>query len=299
MGEARRRADQAVDKHRTTPSPKGREEAREGISSASYSAVAESGHTVSAEDAVMPIVIKSSSGKELSAIGTGFFVGPNLIITAGHIFGRENPARLACLQIMDVRGEYYFRPFRQVVRHPVSDIAICELHPLYSVKHNVELLNYVLPIGGPIPRLGAKLTTYAFPDVSVERIKGMLCMGIFGHHYDGVVKEVFPLRRDTVMMNFPCMQTSLHLHGGASGGPVINMETGVVVGVNTTSFSGASNESYVALIHPILDFPIYKTNYVGNVSSGITLRQLAFCGAARVSPENSLVRDKLAPATDR
>lgn len=300
MGEASRRGDRstrlALALKETTPLKLDvRGEAQEGISSTSYSTIAESGREISPMEGVMPIVVKGPSGDDLRVVGTGFFVGPNMILTAKHVFDEGALPRFACLQIKDATNEFYFRQFRQVVGHPVSDVALCELHPMLHAEHKVALSNYVLPIGGPVPSPGLKLTTYAFPDTVVARHNGVLHMGIAGHHYDGAVLDVFPVQRDRVMLNFPCMRTSIHLHGGASGGPVINPETGMVVAINTSSFQGATNESHVTLIHPILDFPIYKTHYVGNVSLGITLRELSFRGSARVFPENSLVRHTAAP----
>lgn len=299
MGEAKSRGNYATrvalaGEKKASPHLKRREDAQEGISSVTYSVIAESGHKLSTCNAVMPIVLKSPNEKELSVIGTGFFVGPDMVLTARHIFEGEDPMRMACLQIHTMNGQYIFRQFRQVIPHEKSDILLCELHPMRNGRHNIDLLNYVFPIGGPVPLLETKLTTYAYPDVSVRRYKDVLHMSIAPHHYDGKVLEVFPTQRDSVMLSFPCMRTSIHLHGGASGGPVINPATGVVVGVNTSSFAGATNESYVALIHPVLDMPIHNVQYVGGISVATTLRELSLRGSSRVAPENMLIQAKTA-----
>lgn len=169
---------------------------------------------------------------------------------------------------------------------------LCQLHPMRNGKHGIDLGNHVLRIGGSVPLLKTELTTYAYPDVSARRYRGVLHMSIAPHHYDGEVLDVFPVQRDRVMLNFPCLRTSIHLHGGASGGPVISVATGTVVGINTSSFSGATNESYVALIHPILDMPIPNVDYLGRISMPTTLRELSLRGLARVEPENVLVQSK-------
>lgn len=298
MGDAKKRGNYstrvalASEKKSAAPHLKKREDAQEGISNVSYSALTEYGDELSAGDAVLPIVLKSKNEKELSVIGTGFFVGPDIVLTAHHIFEGEDPMRMACLQIQNASGQYIFRQFRQVIPHEKSDIALCELHPMKNGRHNFNLLNHVFLIGGSVPSLGSELTTYAYPDVSVRRYKDVLHMSIAAHHYDGKVLDVFPVQRDRVMLNFPCMRTSIHLHGGASGGPVVNLATGAVVGVNTSSFSGATNESYVALIHPILDMPIHNVKYVGGISVATTLRELSWSGSARVVPENVLMQAK-------
>jgi len=298
VGDANKRGNYAVrvalarEKKNGSPPLRKREDAQEGISNVSYSAIAEYGYELSAADAVLPIILKSENEKELSVIGTGFFVGPDIILTARHIFEGENPRRMACLQMQSASDQYIFRQFRQVIPHEKSDIVLCELHPMKNGRHNLNLLNHVFLIGGAVPSPESALTTYAYPDVSTRRYKDVLHMSIAPHHYDGKVLDVFPVQRDSVMLNFPCMRTSIHLHGGASGGPVINLATGAVVGVNTSSFSGAKNESYVALINPIVDMPIHNVKYVGGISVATTLRELSLSGSARVVPENVLMQAK-------
>lgn len=296
MGKAKRQSNHArlgalgSKKSVASPHVKRREDAQEGISKASYTAISELGYELCAGDAVLPIVLKSEDGKNLSVIGTGFFVAPDIILTAHHIFENQDPRRMACMHILNAGNAYIFREFSQVVPHHTSDMALCMLHPKINSRHKINLKNHALLIGGPFPSIGTKLTTYAYPDVSERRYKSVLHMSIAPHHYDGEVLDIFPLKRDSVMINFPCMRTSIHLHGGASGGPVINAATGTVVGVNTSSFSGATNESYVALINPIIDmqFPILRG--AKDIPSLTTLRELSLQGAARVAPENVLMR---------
>ena len=54
----------------------------------------------------------------------------------------------------------------------------------------------------------------------------------------------------------PCFSTSMHMHGGASGGPVFDQASGRVCGINSTSFSGATNVSFVSMIEGLLDIDI-------------------------------------------
>lgn len=267
------------------PPMRRRDAAQAGISTVPYIAVAEKKYEFSASDAILPIVRKFANDQELEVIGTGFFVGPDIIITARHILEGEDLTKIACFQILNAIGTYIFRQLRLVIPHKKSDIVLIHLYPMRNGRHHLDLLNHVFFIGGPVPSPGTKLTTYAYPDVSTRRYKDRLYMSIAAHHYDGEVLDVFPLQRDSVMLSFPCMRTSTHLHGGASGGPVINVATGSVVGVNTSSFAGATDESYVALIHPILDTPIPNFEYVAGISMPTTLRELFSRGVARVAPE--------------
>lgn len=291
MVDAKKQSNHATNEQSAARPPlRKREDAQEGISDTPYAAIADLGYKLDANNAIFPIVLKSEDGKKLSVVGTGFFVGPDIILTAHHIFEGHDPARIACLQILNECGEYIFRQFRQVIPHKKSDVVLCQLHPMRNGKHGIDLGNHVLRIGGSVPLLKTKLTTYAYPDVFARRYKGVQHMSIAPHHYDGEVLDIFPVQRDRVMLNFPCLRTSIHLHGGASGGPVISVATGTVVGINTSSFSGATNESYVALIHPILDMPIPNVDYLGRISVPTTLRELSLRGLARVEPENLLVQ---------
>ena len=75
----------------------------------------------------------------------------------------------------------------------------------------------------------------------------------------GVVREVFFVRRDTSMVNFPAFHFDARVDGGMSGGPVFS-EDGRLVGLMSTSLpAGSDNEphsSFAALIYPglTLDF---------------------------------------------
>ncbi len=81
MGEANRRGDRSTRialalKEAMPLKLDVRREAQEGISSASYSTIAESGREISPMEGVMPIVVKGASGDDLRVVGTGVLCRP-------------------------------------------------------------------------------------------------------------------------------------------------------------------------------------------------------------------------------
>jgi len=65
----------------------------------------------------------------------------------------------------------------------------------------------------------------------------------------GQVSEQYPVRRDTVMAPFPCLEVQCHTVGGMSGGPVFD-KAGFLVGLLATSFSSIdeAGPSYPGLL---------------------------------------------------
>ena len=67
----------------------------------------------------------------------------------------------------------------------------------------------------------------------------------------GIVRKYYPNGRDSYLLPGPCVETSMTLEAGLSGGPVIN-KNGQIIGVNSTSFTGQEKDiSYFTPINPI------------------------------------------------
>jgi hypothetical protein len=71
----------------------------------------------------------------------------------------------------------------------------------------------------------------------------------------GSIVEVYPLRRDSGMLNFPCFRTNARFEPGMSGGPIFN-ESGSVCGVICSSMPPNEDDpqwlSYGSLIRPAM-----------------------------------------------
>ncbi|WP_299521825.1 30S ribosomal protein THX [Winogradskyella sp.] len=86
----------------------------------------------------------------------------------------------------------------------------------------------------------------------------------------GEIIEVYPEKRDSSRLNFPCFMTNSRYDGGMSGGPVFN-ERGFLCGLICSSLPARNiNEedvSYVSLLKPILmtqiDIPYIELGQIG------------------------------------
>lgn len=196
MGQARIRGDratriaQAVDRKNQKPKIIGKAEAQVGIAEDKYVAISDLGFPIDPGVAVVPIVLKSEDQQHLSIVGTGFFVGPDLIITAKHVVDSGKPENILCLHVLPESNEYYFRPLIEIERHPTSDIALCCLKPIRPTARGPFLSNHVLAIGGLDPQVGTKVITYAYPDSEFTLANGLPELSFAAHYYDGKILEI-------------------------------------------------------------------------------------------------------------
>jgi S1-C subfamily serine protease len=69
----------------------------------------------------------------------------------------------------------------------------------------------------------------------------------------GVARKYYPRGRDTYLLPGPCVETSISLEAGLSGGPVFDKNRHTI-GVNSTSFIGYNeNISYFTPISSIIN----------------------------------------------
>ncbi|GAB2871812.1 hypothetical protein GCM10027093_04310 [Paraburkholderia jirisanensis] len=191
------------------------------------------------------------------------------------------------MHLLNGAGTFYFRRLEEIVRHEKSDIALCRLQPIMPTRDGGLLPNHVMRLGGPTPAIGTAVATFAYPDTVFAVENGKPHLALNPHYYDGEIEEDYPIARDQ-RMPFPCFRTSIHLHGGASGGPVFNPATGVVFGVNSSSFAGYTNVSFVAKIAPVLDLSVPGMLLGRGEAGALSLRQLAAQDLARIVPASLL-----------
>lgn len=231
-----------------------------------FTAVLDGVGPVDPNGAILPIVREVDGGRSGQIIGTGFFVAHGLIITAGHVVdvavadsSKKSDslldAPLWCIQLIPGTNEYYWRPIERAQRHALSDIALCRLRPLMNARGE-PLRNPVLRLSDHDPEIGTPVATYAHPDSRVSRRGGRVLMNLRPHFYEGKIDDHFPVRRDSSNITWPCFQTSIHIHGGASGGPVFDAMTGTVFGICATSFEPYTNTSYVTKIRGAMEMPV-------------------------------------------
>jgi S1-C subfamily serine protease len=237
--------------------------------------------------AVVPVV-KSGDNGDLIVIGTGFYVSHNgLFVTAKHVVdaainehGRWNGLAL----IHFCPGDTFFvRPVWTVARHEVADIALGAVYPMSHKITGEPLKNLKLGLSLKRPRLKSTVFTYAYPRTRVlPGNDGKKIIECKPGYFVGSLIEAHPSGRDKVMLPGDCFQTSMMIHSGASGGPVMLADgrDSKVIGVNSTGYDN-DNLSYVTPIRAALDLPISQALLPGESSARIvTLRELCMRGLA-------------------
>jgi len=230
----------------------------------------------SPSDAVFPIVKQCVDTGKLDFVGTGFFIGAEgLFLTASHVlkdvFDNKGRARREAIGVMQKTPNNTFIP-RHVVRSfsfEFSDISIGVLAAAKNNHTGDSIRNCVLNLKEKEPEVGELVFTYAFPDTFVlnklqDAPKNTLNMR--SNYYEGHIVEFFPYGRDRAMLPNPCWRTSMYVHGGASGGPVMTSD-GKVVGINSSSLFGEPNVSYVSTIRHALDINLKNVKIGSNAAS--------------------------------
>lgn len=197
------------------------------------------GVRVDPSKAIFPILKVSKTGK-YSLVGTGFFVGPEgIFATASHVMDEfiadDGSANGIPLIIQMIEGDSYVqRRITSVHKHPRADICIGRVISMKSPTRG-KLENPVATLSSKVPDVGEILVTYAYPRSVFQPGEVREACYLWGEFFKGEVQEHFLQGRDSVMLPGPCFQTSIFIHGGASGGPVFNSQ-GLVVGVNSTGY---------------------------------------------------------------
>jgi serine protease Do len=150
--------------------------------------------------------------------GSGFLINKDkgLILTNAHITGRsKSKVRVAF-------KNYGFSPVKQVYVDPRIDIAIVQIDPKLIPKEAKEAK---LKCNGRVPS-GASVAAFGHPKgLSFSASRGI------------VSKYRFLYGKDVI-------QTDTAINKGNSGGPLIDMNTGLVIGVNKSSFTKSTGLSF-------------------------------------------------------
>lgn len=235
------------------------------------------GQPVTDRSSIFPIIAQLSDS-EIRFIGTGFFITMNgVFVTAGHV--AKEIADLKCPAAViqfTAGGTFVERPIHKFYVHNGADIAVGVTYQMAN-DSGEALTNTVLTLSDRMPSIGERLHTYAYPNSTIE-----LRTEDGGKHkaffnpafYAGEVEEIYPNGRDSSMMPGPCFQTSIHLHGGSSGGPVFDV-SGKVVGINSSSLNIATDVSFISCSQQILDLVLDDVVLPPNPPQRLSIRELA------------------------
>jgi len=202
----------------------------------------------------------------MELVGTGFFIHSlGIFVTAGHVL-REVLAQNAkgglqqthgLMAIHLHRGCYYTRAVQTCSFHEKAEVAVGVLAQMAHKDTHEPLKNSVVRLTFASEVKGARVHTYAYPNTvieydSTEAHNHIYCSPAF---YKGQITEVYPDGRDKVMLPYPCYETSMPIHGGASGGPVFN-EQGHVFALNSTGYPDVPDVSFISQLDEILSLSI-------------------------------------------
>ncbi|WP_186151551.1 S1 family peptidase [Burkholderia gladioli] len=295
MGEAKQRgtrAERVAAATRRDDLPRIRAEAQIGVApNGKYSSVSGDGNPQDLSHAVCAVVRQHADKRTIDFVGTGFFVAKSgLFVTARHVLDtvREDDPRgpfgLGIIQFIPGSG-FVERPVRSCIVNNHSDIGIGVSAEMTSPTGG-RLDNPVLHLSTRDPAIGEPVFTYAYPDTVTVPCDDITELHINPHFYEGKIEEHFPVRRDASRLTWPCFQTSIHLHGGSSGGPVFD-STGAVFGVNTASMAPYTDVSYVTKVRDALELVIDGISVgEGAEPTSHSLRELAKMGFAVVDQRN-------------
>lgn len=238
------------------------------------------------QTAVMPVV--AYRGAELRILGTGFAItNSGLMVTARHVIeecleissinsfvpGLEDQWGIGALYIAEPSPEDDMLPDPETGLKGLFGGILPSSH-FYPMKDfDMGLLQLQLPVrvdsGAPIrvpalqlspglPNDGDIVLALGYHSMKVESnvdgfsVKHSIRQPLAATR--GAIQAVHFPRRDSVSLNFPCFQVDAQFEGGMSGGPIININGGVI-GVICSSFDNGGDGghiSYGSLIAPLL-----------------------------------------------
>jgi len=266
----------------------------------SFEIISGTGEITHPSELIFPILKVTIAG-EVTLVGAGFFIGPNgLFVTARHVlvdYFVENPERVEeeWVQtdagfIVQNRGDG--SPVRRLIHNASflrnrSDVSVARLKLAFDLVTKEDILNGRLTVSDRIPEVGEQIFSCAHPKTKISKNQetSVVQISLDTSYYSGKVTEVFPSGRDRHNLPNQCFRTDMHIHPGASGGPVFD-EKGHVLGVNSTSLFGETNISYVSSIGDIFNQSIFEVETTpGVVVENISVRHLADIGFVLLANE--------------
>jgi hypothetical protein len=246
-----------------------------------------SGNPVHIREVVCPI-LKLINEITWDFIGTGFFIATNgLFATAKHVLldaldtARNQLHRLFVVQWLP-NGTYIMRNVQYVVLHSLRDVGIGSLWPSIHSQTGELIITKRLLLTAEQPSIGEVIFTYAYPKTIVNP-DPQLQIFFYPRYYPGRVEEYYPNGPDRVKLPFPCYRTSIWLHGGASGGPVFDSH-GRVFGLNTASFTGAPDISFVSHVMDVLGLTLPEVSIGESTPAPMLIWELARQGHLSFKP---------------
>lgn len=210
----------------------------------------------------MPLI--SWSPEKATVLGTAVVIGPGLAIMAKHVFEEiieqfgatdaEGYTEVNCgLYLYQSRGQGKAPALWSVhtpYPSPTTDITFLQFQPTDDNDSDYEW--GTIPLRLTPPPVGAQVAAFGYHKGEKGEHPILTSSTALGY-----VVEQHELKRDSVMLPFPCYQINTPVKGGMSGGPVFYQETGELCGIICTNIEapvveGEEAVSYVASLWPAL-----------------------------------------------
>lgn len=209
-----------------------------------WTTVDQDGKITDMSEVVVP-VLKKDKNKDWHMVGTGFFILSNgIFLTAKHVLMEafdENGEQKCELAIAQMEGGvFYLRGIQKFQVRDRADIGYGIPTPLIHKVTKKPLLNKRAILSTKPAIKGTPVCTYAYPDTVIKKEDEGTALYFNPNTYDGEILSYLPEGRDKFLVNFPCYETTIVVHGWASGGPVFNQD-GHVISINSVSLQ---NEDY-------------------------------------------------------
>lgn len=222
------------------------------------------GHTdriIDHSGAIVPLISEDREKSELFFIGTAFYISQTgILLTAKHnLFNRQGEQfnNLGVFHLLPDQ-KFILRPVLKVAYNSEYDIAYL-LPSAIFVDETTILGSDAVVLSDTIPELGDQLGTYAYPNSIMKDAVGE----VNPTFYLGDCTEFHP--NGFGLLKNPCIQTTIHIKSGASGGPVFD-KNGRVFAVCSTGFDLVEGEEPISFVTPI--FPTF--NFLLEDDSGRT-----------------------------
>jgi V8-like Glu-specific endopeptidase len=174
-----------------------------------------------------------------SLLGTGVLLASNIAITARHVvegyidyyhnLSLENFASkvneqdrfsLWAMQYVNQSKNGALWSISAIYYAQITDIVFLQLR---SAPEEQEKIGGVR-IRVRAPKLGETVAAFGYTCTEIVQHDKSTTFHADGYTATGVVKAVYPDRRDSSSLNFPCFEVNARFDGGMSGGPVFDSE---------------------------------------------------------------------------
>jgi hypothetical protein len=199
-------------------------------------------------------------------VGTATVIAPGILATAKHLIidhivgegpHRYSSRRIWALQVLP-GPRFFFWRVRKADIHSIADLALLFLDDFpEKVSDDGELPPWMPTRMSPVPPgPGGRVAAFGYRLSRLSSRNGLnFKLDDESMSSSGIVRRIFPLKRDDVFMPFPCFQVSARFDGGMSGGPVID-ESGGLCGIVSSGVSMQDDDpaepiSYASILWPI------------------------------------------------